>query len=633
MRVGLILADPIARLVSVLGVLKAGGAYVPLDPATPRQRLAFQCDDAGAAVLLTEQRLRADLPEHEAYVVCLDSDRERLAANPEEDPERSATPKDLAYVIYTSGSTGMPKGVMVTHAGLAVVYRAWEDVYSLRPGMRLLQMASFAFDVFTGDWVRALGSGGTLVACPRETLLDPEELHTLMVRERVDCAEFVPAVVEGLVAHLEASDQSLDFMRLIVVGSDVWHTGAYERLRRLSGASARVVNSYGLTEATIDSLYFEGSLADRPANRPVPIGRPFAGTRVYVLDRHLQPVPVGVPGEVHVGGAGLARGYHRRPGLTAERFIPSPFADAPGARLYKTGDVARWLSDGTLELLGRIDHQVKIRGFRVEPAEVEAALLQHPDVREAVVTVVELGAGGKSLAAHVVPRRDRDIAFEGLRRFLKERLPAYLVPSAFLRLEALPLTSNGKVDRNALPAPDPAHLTLESEFVPPRTPTEEVVAGIWAAVLGRDRVGVHDDFFELGGHSLLATQVASRLRNTFAIEVPVRMLFEATTVAALSERVEEARQDGRTRTAPPIGRVERSRPLPLSFAQQRLWFLDQWRPGSSFYNIPIAVRVVGTLDAAPLWSGSSTRSSDATRSCEPRSSRPMASRCRSSPRA
>ncbi len=221
-------------------------------------------------------------------------------------------------------------------------------------------------------------------------------------------------------------------------------------------------------------------------------------------------------------------------------------------------------------------------------------------MREAVVTVVELGAGGKSLAAHVVPRRDRDIAFEGLRRFLKERLPAYLVPSAFLRLEALPLTSNGKVDRNALPAPDPAHLTLESEFVPPRTPTEEVVAGIWAAVLGLDRVGVHDDFFELGGHSLLATQVASRLRNTFAIEVPVRMLFEATTVAALSERVEEARQDGRTRTAPPIGRVERSRPLPLSFAQQRLWFLDQWRPGSSFYNIPIAVRVVGTLDAPAL---------------------------------
>ncbi|MBV8318682.1 MAG: amino acid adenylation domain-containing protein, partial [Planctomycetaceae bacterium] len=602
MRVGLLMADPLAQIVGVLAVLKAGGAYVPLDPAAPKHRLAFQLDDAEVAVLLTQDQLRPDLPEHEANVVCLDSDWDRIASTREENPGRTTTPENLAYVIYTSGSTGTPKGVMITHAGLAAIHRAWEDVYALRSGpLRHLQMASFSFDVFTGDWVRALGSGGALVACPRETLLDPAELHALMVRERIDCAEFVPAVVEPLAAYLEENGLSLDFMRLIVVGSDVWHVGAHERLRRLAGATTRVVNSYGLTEATIDSLYYEGPLGDREPNRPVPIGRPFAGTQVYLLDRHLQPVPVGVPGEVHIGGAGLARGYHRRPGLTAERFLPNPFSDAPGARLYQTGDLARWLPDGNLELLGRIDHQVKIRGFRIEPAEVEAALLQHPGVREAVIAVVENGTGVKSLAAYVVPRRDRAVSWDDLRRHLKQRLPRYMMPSAFLLLEALPLTPNGKIDRGALPAPDPASLASESEYVPPRTPTEEAIVGIWAAVLGLERVGVHDDFFDLGGHSLLATQLVSRLRAAFALEIPLRMLFEATTVAALAERIEIAYlQGGCARSAPPLRRVERSGPLPLSFAQQRLWFLDQLAPGGATYNVPLALRLVGALDVPAL---------------------------------
>jgi amino acid adenylation domain-containing protein len=537
--VGIFVADPIARLAAVLGVLKAGGAYLPLDTAMPRPRLARVLEEAGVDLIVTEEPLRGDLPEGGFRLVSLDANGPAIAAEGDDNLAPAATPANLAYVISTSGSLGQPKGVMVAHASLVGTYRSWEDAYALRSGpapTRHLQMASFAFDVFTGDWVRALASGGTLVACPKETLLDPAALYELMVREQIDCAEFVPAVVENLIAYLEESGQRLDFLRLVVVGSDLWHAGEYERLRGLAGPATRVVNSYGLTEATIDSTFFEGDLAGRPANRPVPIGRPLGHARVYVLDRHREPCPRGVPGELYVGGPGLARGYHDRPRLTAEAFVPDPFGDDPGGRLYRTGDLARWSSDGTLELLGRIDHQVKLRGFRIELGEIEAALVQHPAVSEAAAAVVEPDGGDRRLVAYTVARPGAALpSAAGLRRFLQERLPRPMVPSVFVPLERLPLTPSGKVDRKALPVDGLEPLDPGTEGVPPRNPLEETLAAAWAQVLGLERVGVFDNFFDLGGHSLQAVQLVSRLASALGRPVPVRTVLQAPTIAEMAE--------------------------------------------------------------------------------------------------
>ena len=372
----------------------------------------------------------------------------------DDDLDPLATSENLAYVIYTSGSTGTPKGVMVTHANLVSAYHSWETAYGLGDAIRRhLQMASFMFDVSTGDWVRALGSGGTLVICPKSPLLEPASLYDLLRSERVDCAEFVPAVVENLIGHLEATGQALDCLRLIVVGSDLLSSGLYECLRHLAGPETRVVNSYGLTEATIDSTCFEGSLADQPAGRATPIGRPLANTRIYVLDGHLQPVPVGVPGELYVAGAGLARGYLGRPGLTAERFIACPFDDPPGSRLYRTGDLARWRPDGELEIVGRIDGQVKVRGFRIELGEVESALRRHDAVREVVVAVRDDIPGGKRLVAYVVARPEAEWTPRELRRWLQSSLPEYMTPAAFVALDCAPTASQRKTRPRRAPRP------------------------------------------------------------------------------------------------------------------------------------------------------------------------------------
>jgi len=538
--VGICVRNPLDMISGLLAVLKAGGAYVPLDPDLPAQRLKYMMSEAGLTVLLTEDQVSTLLPEHGAAVVCLDSQWAAIAEQGTENLANVALPDNLAYLIYTSGSVGTPKGVSITHASLANAYQAWEQAYELRSETSChLQMANFAFDVFTGDWVRALCSGATLVACPRDILLDPRELHRLILSERVDCAEFVPAVVESLIAYLEQTRGTLESMRLVVVGSDQWHAGAYERLRRLCGVKTRVVNSYGLTEATIDSLYFEGSLSERQPSRPVPVGRPFARTRVYLLDRSLQPVPVGVPGEVYVGGMGLARGYHRRPRLTAEKFIPDPFSGVPGAQLYKSGDLARWLPDGNIELLGRIDHQVKIRGFRVELAEVEAALLQHTGVRDAVAVVREDDAGDKHLAAYFVPRARSTLDETELRRFLKERLPRYMIPSLFATLEALPLTPSGKVDRQALPPPQRVPSKRQEAAVPPRDTVEAELAEIWEDVLGIRPVGVTDNFFDLGGHSLLAVRLASNVESRFGRRLSLSTLFQGATIEELAALLRE----------------------------------------------------------------------------------------------
>ncbi len=597
--VGICVERSMEMVVGVLGVLKAGGAYVPMDPIYPAERLTFMLSDAQVPVLLTQERWKSDLSA--PHVVCLDTDWESIAQESEANPIVTTTPENLAYCIYTSGSTGQSKGVVVSHRSLVNAYLAWAETYQLGSAATShLQMVSFPFDVCAGDLVRALCSGGKLVLCPRELLLAPEKLYALMRQERIDCAEFVPAVLRSLLQYLEESEQSLDFMRVLVAGSDIWYASEYEKCLRFCGPQTRLINSFGLTEATIDSTYFESRQLNAAAERIVPIGRPFANTQIYVLDSKLQPVPVGVYGEIYVGGVGLARGYHRRAELTAEKFIPNPFSKVPGARLYQTGDRARYLPDGNIEFAGRSDDQVKIRGFRIEIGEVEAALGKHPDLREAVVVVREDKPGDKRLVAYFVPTQGATLASGELRRFLLEKLPDYMVPSAFVQLEALPLTPNGKIDRRALPAPELSRRELEEDYVAPRTPVEEMLAGIWSRVLGVSQPCIFDNFFVIGGHSLLATQVNSRLRDAFQVELPLRNLFEFPTIASLAEKVELAMASRDGLVVPPIRPIPRDQAIPLSFAQERLWFLDQLNPGSPSYNIPEAYRLVGPLKLAAL---------------------------------
>ncbi|HWE39890.1 MAG TPA: amino acid adenylation domain-containing protein, partial [Isosphaeraceae bacterium] len=484
--VGLCIERSPALLVGLLGVLKAGAAYLPLDPLHPAERLATMLRDARASALLVDRASRGLVAGFDGTILEIDADDDAPLLDPAEPLPPSTMSDGLAYCIYTSGSTGAPKGVLVTHRSLVATYSAWERGYGLdAPAGVHLQAAGPAFDVFTGDLVRALGSGGTLVIAPREVVVDPEALAELMKAEGVAFAEFVPAVVEGLMGHLERTGTRLDSARLVAVGSDVWRVGQHRRLKRLLGPSARVVNSYGLTEATIDSTWFEGDAPDAPDDAPAPIGRPFSGTRAYVLDRNIRPLPPGLPGELYIGGQGVAIGYLNRPALTAERFLPDPFGP-PGSRLYRTGDLAQWRADGMLELLGRADDQVKIRGVRVEPGEVESALLRHPMVREAAV-IVRDDAGERSLAGFIVAEHGAEPDPAELRRWLRESLPEAMVPASIGVLDALPLSPNGKVDRRALAAFEAAEVRRE-EYVAPRDGVERELARIAREVLGVARV-------------------------------------------------------------------------------------------------------------------------------------------------
>lgn len=538
-------------VIAMLAVLKAGGAYVPLDPNAPLERLAWMIADAQPRALLYAAQPLGGPAMSLPLAISL-ADTALLAGQPTQPPASNVAPDNLAYVIYTSGSTGKPKGVMITQRNLAHTFQAWHTAQPLPPSSRYLQTANVAFDVFTGDWVRALCTGGCLVFCPDDALLDAASLYALMRDQQIDHIDIVPALARNLIAYLRESQQRLNWLRVLVVGSDSWFATEYAELQRYCGARTCLINAYGLTETTIDGCYAAALPPDLPAESLMPIGRPVAGTQVYVLDQQHQPLPIGVPGELYIGGPSLARGYLNRPDLTAERFIPHPWAQpndqgSTGAtpRLYKTGDRVRWRADGTLEFLGRNDYQVKLRGFRVELAEIEAVLRSHPTVSAAVVLLREELPGTPRLVAYVVPTPDAttDAADSAatsvtLRAFLKDRLPDYMIPAAFVMLTALPLTANGKLDRQALPAPEQS-ADHAATFVAPSTLTEETLAGIWSELLGVERIGIYDNFFDLGGHSLLATRVVARARAAFQIEIPVRAIFEAPTLAELAVLVEE----------------------------------------------------------------------------------------------
>ena len=606
--VGICLERSHHLLISLLAVLKAGGAYLPLESSYPQERIAYMLQDAGVTVLISQRSCLDALPEFETHpkthLLCLDDDQSFLEQPFTNLPLFTAA-NNLAYVIYTSGSTGKPKGVAVAHRSLVNAYFAWEDAYQLRERTSShLQMASFSFDVFTGDWARALCSGAKLVLCPREVLLESEQLYQLICQQGVDCAEFVPAVFRELVTYLESTAQTLACMNVLVVASDFWLMGEYQRFLQICGTQTRLINSYGVTEATIDSCYFEApddATMAWPQDMAVPIGRPFGNVQLHVLDKQSQPVPLGVVGELHIGGAGLAHGYLHRDDLTAERFIPNPFGEG---RLYKTGDLACYRADGNVEFLGRSDHQVKIRGFRIELGELEAVLLSHSQVSGAIVVDREDQPGAKYLAAYVVTT-DSALSARELRQFLKQTLPAHMVPSVFTFLEKLPLTPNGKVDRRALPAPT-VDVNQTADIVIPRTPIEQAIADSFATVLGKDTqaplVSVYDNFFELGGHSLLATQVVSRLRQTFQTQIPLRALFEAPTPAELATLIHGTLTGEQEQVAPSIVPIpyRSGEPLPLSWAQERLWFLDQLEGPNSTYNMPLAIQLQGSLDTTSL---------------------------------
>ncbi|MET0396582.1 MAG: amino acid adenylation domain-containing protein, partial [Longimicrobiaceae bacterium] len=577
-RVGVCLERGTELVVAILAVLKAGGAYVPLDPAYPAARLAFMLADSGAPLLLTRLPLPEGLPPHAAAVVCLDAERERIEAESDRAPAAGVLPDNLAYVIYTSGSTGTPKGVLVPHRGLANVARGHARDLGVGAGDRVLQFASPSFDASVAEMVMALASGATLVLGTRETLAPGPDLVRLLHDEEVSVATLPPSAL----AVLPAAE--LPALRTLMTAGEPCPAELVERW----APGRRFFNLYGPTEATI----WCATAACAPGGGRPPIGRPVANTRAYVLDARGEPAPVGVPGELYVGGAGVSRGYAGRPELTAERFVPDPFG-AAGGRLYRTGDRVRWLARGELEFLGRTDAQVKVRGFRIEPGEVEGALRRSGGVADCVVVAREDVPGDKRLVAYVVGEADADT----LREHLRLSLPEHMVPAAFVALERLPLTPNGKLDREALPAPDFA--PAGERYVAPRTPVEEVLAEIWAEVLGLERVGVTDGFFELGGHSLLATRVVSRVRRVFAVELPLRALFEGPTVAELAGRVEALRR-AELPVLPPVVPVGRTGALPLSFAQERLWFIDRLEPGSAVYSIPMAWRLGGALDAAAL---------------------------------
>jgi amino acid adenylation domain-containing protein len=583
--------------VGVLGILKAGGAYVPLDPAHPKVRLAHILRETRPRLLLTQARLAPMLPPCEGDVLYL----EDLLEGPDDEPVAPSVtpvlPDHLAYVVYTSGSTGKPKGVLVRHAGV-VNYLAWLcDTYGLNATDVVLQLPSFSYTASVRDLIGPLTAGGQVILVDDLDARSPDALLSVIRSRRVTCLlAVVPALLDGLVEAARSRGVACDSLRLILVSGEALRAQTARDAREVFAPGALVVNQYGPTECTMNATWCNGDLLQSDGIL-VAIGKPIPNYRVLVLDRHLDLVPIGVPGELYIGGSGLARGYHDRPGLTAERFIPDPLGTEPGGRLYRTGDRARWRPDGNLEFLGRLDHQIKLRGHRIELGEIEAVIAEHPAVRAAAVVLREDRAGHPQLVAYAVASRNGDRLVGELQAFLKERLPVFMVPARFELLESLPLTSTGKVDRRALPPPK----ALQAEAVlAPRTPVESQVAAVMAQVLGLERLGVDDNFFSLGGHSLLGTQLISRLRGALQVEVPLRTLFEAPTVAGLSAAIETARREGRT---PPVHRpqrIARDGPLPLSFAQQRLWFLDRLEPGCHAYNIATAVRLTGPLDPSIL---------------------------------
>lgn len=603
--IGLCAERSLELVVGIIGILKAGGAYLPLDPVYPSERIRFLLDDAQVQVVVAQDKVRKVLPSSPDRVIITLStnDGEEPAAAEPSCPLPDSSPDQLAYIIYTSGSTGNPKGVKVSHRNVARLFSATDHWFSFSSSDVFCLFHSFAFDFSVWELWGALLYGGRLVIVPYWVSRSPESFYRLLSDEKVTVLNQTPSAfyqliaVEQMVPDLANSPLSV---RFVVFGGEALDLAALRPFIDRHGEDSPVlVNMYGITETTVHVTYHKIRRADcdRPGSV---IGVPIPDLRLRVLDRQLQPVPIGIPGELLVGGGGVAQGYLNRPQLTAERFIDDPIGQT-GEKLYRSGDWVRYRPDGTLEYLGRIDHQIKIRGFRIELGEIEEALTQHPDVRAALVIASEARQGDKRIVAYVVAKGDPNDATlpARIRSFVEGKLPSYMVPAHLVVLSQFPLTANGKVDRRALPAPE-AEKSVRSQYAAPQTFIEEQLAAIFAEILGVDRVGVHDGFFELGGHSLLVTRAIFSIREVFHVELPMRALFESPTVAGLSRHLESLRPGRGGLKIPNIVAEARSGPLPLSFAQQRLWFLGQLLPDAPSYNEPVTVRFKESVHADAL---------------------------------
>nr|NCS43449.1 amino acid adenylation domain-containing protein [Microcystis aeruginosa BS11-05] len=571
--VGICVERSLEMIVGLLGILKAGGAYVPLDPDYPQERLSFMLEDSQVKVLVTQAKLVESIPEHQAQLICLDTEWEKIAQNIPSNPESGVKPDNLTYIIYTSGSTGKPKGVLVNHANVVRLFAATDSWYHFNSNDVWTLFHSYAFDFSVWEMWGALLYGGRLVVVPYLVTRSPEAFYQLLCQEKVTILNQTPTAFRQLIQVEESlkgsfpplsrgvrgdrsstTDNDLS-LRLVIFGGEALEINSLQPwFNRHGDQCPQLVNMYGITETTVHVTYRPLSMTDLDSTASV-IGCPIPDLQVYLLDQYLQLVPVGVPGEMYVGGAGVTKGYLNRPELTTERFIPSPFekdevipptplnkgGTQGGAKLYKTGDLARYLPKGELEYLGRIDNQVKIRGFRIELGEIEALLASHPQIWETVVIVRDDTTGDKRLVAYIVPQSEKTITINEIRQFLKAKLPSYMVPNAFVILDALPLTANGKIDRRALP-PSESSSEPSEKYVAPRNPIEDILVNVWSEILKVEKVGINDNFFELGGHSLLATKLVAQIRDRLKIELPLRQLFNTATLAELAQGIEQLKQ-------------------------------------------------------------------------------------------
>ena len=600
--VGVYMERGVGMVVGLVGVMKAGGAYLPLDPAYPKARIAYMVKDSGVRVVLTQGHLAEDIIEAGAEPLCIDSLSNEIEQESGDNFPNQVSGDNLAYIIYTSGSTGRPKGAQLTYAGFTNLVMWYIDVFKPTPEDRLSHVAASGFDASVFEIWPALVAGASLYVAGADVRTSPSELKDWILSNRITVS-FIPTLfAEGLIASDWTTDTAL---RILHAGGD--------KLRSFppAGLPFEVTNNYGPTETTVVASC--GIIKASHESTAVPtIGRPIANMQIYILDHDFNPVPIGVSGELHIGGIGLGRGYLNQPGLTAEKFIPNPFAAEPGARLYKTGDLARYLVDSSIECLGRIDHQVKIRSNRVELEEIESLLNDHPAVGQSLVLAQEDGADAKRLVAYMTLNRQPGSAqdsepsinsgqlIDSVRSMLREKLPDYMIPSGFIILDEFPITENGKVDRSILPRLEQVSNEAREGYVAADNPIEEVLAGIWADVLAVKLVGRNENFFDIGGHSLSAAQVMSRIRTIFNIELPLRSIFINPTVASLAQEITRTIQQGVGEAQAAIERVRREGGVRLSFAQQRLWVLHQLDPQSSAYNVPSAYEMVGQLDVVAL---------------------------------
>lgn len=591
--VGVYLERSLEMIVGFLGILKAGGAYVPLDPNYPPERLNYMVADSQMSIILTHSSLLPHLSlileQAQTKIICWDKDFEiEIASQSFHNPIHNFTPENLAYVIYTSGSTGRPKGVLIQHSALLNLVFWHLNNFEVKSSDRATQLAGTAFDAAVWELWPYLVVGASIYLIKSEFLLSAKTLQEKLLSHNITIS-FIPTPLAEQLCLLSWSENTT--LRTMLTGGDRLNSYPSNKL------PFKFFNNYGPTENTVVTTSGQILPAASDSKFP-PIGRPIANTQVYILDPYLQPLPIGVYGEIYIGGLSLARGYLNRPDLTSERFIANPFV--ANERLYKTGDLGRYLPDGNIEFLGRIDHQVKIRGFRIELGEIETVLTQHPQVQQVVVIVREDHPGNKYLTAYIVSETETLTSSE-LRQFLQGNLPEYMIPAAFVMLKALPLTPNGKVDRRILPKPEITNSELETAFVAPGTALEAKLAEIWCTVLHREQVGIYDNFFELGGHSLLITSVISRIQEHFSIVLPLRSLFTAPTIAELSQVITAHQLDAITvDTLPPLIPQARDTYIPLSFAQESIWYLQKLAPESCAYNSFFILRFTGSLSAIAL---------------------------------